>query len=113
MTDQPKPLPCPWCGADRPRINRGRFFDAPSVRYRAVCVTDGCCSQTGWHATEAGAAEAWNRRAPDPEREAMARVCGAASDFVAVQGRYGFEQQAFVLLDKVLADLERARKGTT
>ena len=49
--------------------------------------------------------------APDPEREAMAKVCEAAQDYIDAQGRYGFEQQAYHALDQALADLERARKG--
>lgn len=94
MNDQPKLLPCPWCGHTNGLVKNPRG-DVDCIR---------CCVGVPH--------EYWNKRAPDSEREAMARVCIAASDFVAVQGRYGFEQQAFTLLDKALTDLERARKGT-
>ena len=109
--------PCPWCG-DHPSSMRsdawenGRKIGCARIWCPTCCADKAAIALTPDLAYEQ-AAEAWGRRAPDPEREAMARVCIAASDFVAVQGRYGFEQQAFALLDKALTDLERARKGTT
>ena len=54
---------------------------------------------------------AWNKRAPDPEKAAMARVCEAANavslNYInSVNFMFGMD----MLMEK-LADLERARKG--
>lgn len=95
MTDQPKLLPCPFCGK-KPSLH------VMMVNMRVHIFCDECDVKRP--------ASEWNKRAPDPEREAMARVCEAAKAFTAEVQRCGWEV-AFLDLAKALADLERARKG--
>ena len=87
MTEPPKLLPCPWCGAG---AFAGIYGSDIELRIGA-----------------------WNRRAPDPERAAMAKVCEAAETVC----RYDWsdnDEDAYSdmrRLSKAMENLERARKG--
>ena len=95
MNDQPKLLPCPWCGHTNGLVKNPRG-DVDCIR---------CCVGVPH--------EYWNKRAPDSEREAMARVCEAAAEAADEEHAHravGWSARNDLRL--ALADLERARKGT-
>lgn len=103
MTESPKLLPCPFCG------------ETPSddgwLRHDVDCYMD-----LGAKRNSDTRAEAWNRRAPDPERDAMAKVCEAARARMETYDKGedytgGIKSVEWNNLRAALADLERARKG--
>lgn len=100
MTESPKLLPCPWCGSSGLLTGHGA---CTYVQCSAACPED--LGHT--YRTSVEAVEHWNRRAPDPEREAMARVCEAARKFSDHTWCVG-DHHALI---NALADLGRARKG--
>lgn len=105
MTESPKLLPCPHCGGTD--IRQSIATDAIYTGTRLYCVE--CSSNVvywGGPAFLSRATALWNRRAPDHEREAMARVIEAAIDM-----RYGIEYNISSEMNSALNDLERARKG--
>lgn len=123
MTESPKLLPCPFCGGTD--IRQSIATDAIYTGTRLYCAE--CSSSVvywGGPAFLSRATALWNRRALDPEREAMARVCEAAAAIEmrgepAMSGEYhkGSYRLAYMQADRLealavaLADLERARKG--
>lgn len=88
MTDEPKLLPCPWCGHTNGLVKNPRG-DVDCIR----------CGVGVPH-------EYWNKRAPDPVRDAMVRLCVAAKD---MRDLYAYDISE--AMRDALADLERARKG--
>lgn len=106
MTDEPKLLPCPWCGHTNGLVKNPRG-DVDCIR----------CGVGVPH-------EYWNKRAPDPVRDAMARVCDAADGLdkiitgtiIHLVSVRSVDMAKDVVRHKAavqnaLADLERARKG--
>lgn len=122
MTESPKLLPCPWCG-DHPSSMRADAWDGTRKIGCARIWCPTCCSDKASVALTPDlayeqSAEAWNRRAPDPEREAMAKVCEAAQARMDTYDKGedytgGIKSVEWNNLRAALADLERARKEAT
>ena len=115
MTESPKLLPCPFCGGTD--IRQSIATDAIYRGTRLYCVE--CSSSVvywGGPAFRPRATALWNRRAPDPEREAMAKVCEAAKARMDTYDKGedytgGIKSVEWNNLRDALAELERARKG--
>ena len=68
MSDDLKPLPCPFCGEQE-----GVYSEAgtEATGPHAAIVRCSGCNAVHCHNTEAEAIAAWNRRAPDAEIERL------------------------------------------
>ena len=75
MTDQPKPLPCPFCGGEPYVV---KHDDGATV----VCRAKGCFSPFVRHTSRANAIAAWNTR-HEPARPTCEEVCEAVETHIA------------------------------
>jgi len=104
MIDQPKLLPCPFCGYTNSVEHHLRRVSNENKRGHVGCMR--CGIELPF--------EFWNKRAPDHEREAMARVCEAAVNHEVIRklsSHYVEYEESRRVLQDALADLGRARKG--
>lgn len=113
MTESPKLLPCPWCKSSARLLGGGQPLtdeDGQATTATAVACNNDQCQATGpFLASAEQAEEAWNRMCSMvSEVNAMARVCEAARD---MRDLYAYDISE--AMRDALADLERARKGTT
>ena len=85
MSDDRKPLPCPFCGVGVRAMSRYHPRD-PNEWY-VSCGASDCVMQpeTPTYRTEDEALAAWNRRAPDLEGN-IARIDAALSPLPAKKG---------------------------
>lgn len=112
MTESPKLLPCPFCGGKarlKPMLNMTEL----RVDHESACLMYGkrCAVNHPCETMPVNAFAAWNRRAPDPERDAMERVCEAAKEAANEEHAHrAVGWSARNDLRVALTDLERARR---
>jgi len=111
MTESPKLLPCPLCGCPikHGMTKRGRcqLHGEPITGHRVWCESCGMSVEYGSYEL---AKKFWNKRAPDPEREAMVRNMRDVREALDDIGTHDHAvlERCCIILDRML---ERARKG--
>ena len=58
------PIPCPFCGNDKPFVDN--YHHKSGVRYRVMCPGCGAMVDPGYFQSAGRAVEAWNRRVFEP-----------------------------------------------